>query len=253
MHENREVYNSAAVVQRYRGRDAIHPAEAAILERLGQELSGARMLDIGVGAGRTTLHFAPAVREYVGVDYAPGMVAACRERFKDTPNVRFEVVDARDMAAFADASFDFVLFSYMGIDAVGHEDRARILTEVRRVLRPGGRFVFSAHNLRVIPRLYHPYKTRSLITTLWTAWRAVRVRMHNPPQKQLLAGDHALIRDGVEKFRVQMYYIKPEAQVRALQDLGFRLLDTYGLNGRVIGEGELVGVREPWVHYLCER
>lgn len=253
MNENREVYNSAAVVSRYRGRDAIHPAEGAVLERFRDELRNARMLDIGVGAGRTTLHFAPVVREYVGVDYAPGMVAACRDRFQDQANASFSVCDARDMTEFADGSFDFVLFSYMGIDSVSHEDRARILSEVKRVLRPGGRFVFSAHNLRVIPRLYRPYRTKSVISTLWTAMRAVRVRMLNPPQAELLARDHAQIRDGSEKFRTQMYYIKPEAQVRALQELGFGSIDTYGLDGRRLGEGELATVREPWVHYVAVR
>ena len=252
--ENRTVYNSAAVVARYKGRDAIHPAEAAILERFHNELRDARMLDIGVGAGRTTLHFAPVVRSYVGVDYAPAMVEACKERFKDQANATFEVCDAREMSQFADGSFDFVLFSYMGLDSVGHEDRARILGEIRRVLRPGGRLAFSSHNLRYIPRLYRPYRTRSLVSTLWTAMRALRVRMHHKPHKELLTRDYALMRDGSEKFRTEMYYIKPEAQLRALQQLGFRVLDTYDLKGRPIPTPEaLVAMREPWMHYVCER
>jgi len=252
--ENRSVYNSAAVVARYKGRDAIHPAEAAIIERFRSEWSGARMLDIGVGAGRTTLHFAPLVREYVGVDYAPGMVEACRERFKDQPNATFAVCDAREMSQYADGSFDFVLFSYMGLDSVGHEDRARILGEIRRVLRPGGHFAFSAHNLRFIPRLYRPYRAKFILSTLWTAMRAVRVRMLNPPQADLLARDYALIRDGSEKFRTEMYYIKPEAQLRALEQLGFHTIDTYDLKGRrIASEEELKKVREPWVHYVGEK
>jgi ubiquinone/menaquinone biosynthesis C-methylase UbiE len=252
MQENRAVFNSAAVVARYRTRDAIHPAEAAILERFREELSVARMLDIGVGAGRTTIHFAPAVREYVGVDYAAAMVAACRERFRGLPNARFEVCDARAMAQFANASFDFALFSYMGIDGVGHDDRLRILAEARRVVRPGGCFVFSAHNLRVIPRLYRPYRTRWIASTLWTAMRAVRVRFSNPPVAELLQRDYALVRDGAEKFRTLAYYVKPEAQVRALRELGFPSVETYRLDGRqIVSDEELQTLREPWVHYVC--
>jgi ubiquinone/menaquinone biosynthesis C-methylase UbiE len=42
-----------------------------------------KMLDIGVGRGRTTMHFAQAAEEYWAIDYSEEMIAACRERFRD--------------------------------------------------------------------------------------------------------------------------------------------------------------------------
>ena len=38
------------------------------------------MLDIGVGTGRTTMHFAGLVKEYVGVDYSSALIQACPEK-----------------------------------------------------------------------------------------------------------------------------------------------------------------------------
>ena len=74
-----------------------------------------KMLDIGVGGGRTTLHFAPLVKEYVGIDYSQNMIKACQERFAQ---VSFQTADARSMGIFKDSTFDFILFSYNGIDYI---------------------------------------------------------------------------------------------------------------------------------------
>ncbi len=64
------------------------------------------MLDIGVGGGRTTRHFAPLARTYLGVDYSAAMIARCKREF---PSFRFAVADARRLAFAADESYDLVL------------------------------------------------------------------------------------------------------------------------------------------------
>lgn len=105
--------------------------------------TGGEVLDIGVGAGRTTEILASRAGRYVGIDYTAEMIALCRKKY---PDLRFEVMDARDLGAFADSSFDLVVFSFNGIDSVEGEGRLRIFSEVARVLRPGGAFVFSTFN-----------------------------------------------------------------------------------------------------------
>jgi ubiquinone/menaquinone biosynthesis C-methylase UbiE len=102
------------------------------------------ILDIGVGAGRTTPLLRAISDDYVAIDFSESMVERSRRKY---PGVDIRNGDARDLSAFADASFGLVVFSWNGIDAVDHEDRMRILREVRRVLKPGGVFLFSTHNL----------------------------------------------------------------------------------------------------------
>ena len=61
-----------------------------MFEPLDDELRAGRLLDIGIGAGRTTAYLAPKVGHYVGVDYSHGLVdgrAAALSRGRD-PLVR---------------------------------------------------------------------------------------------------------------------------------------------------------------------
>ncbi len=55
--------------------------------------------------------------------------------------------DASDMAVFDNACFDFVLFTFNGIDGMSHEKRIKTLKEIFRVLKYDGVFAFSTHNL----------------------------------------------------------------------------------------------------------
>ena len=119
------------------------PGERAAIAYVAERARGRPILDIGVGAGRTTPLLMAISRDYIGIDYTAQMVEACRRQH---PGVRIEQADARDLSAFADGQFALVMFSFNGIDAVGPEGRERILREVHRVLEPGATFLFSAHN-----------------------------------------------------------------------------------------------------------
>ena len=54
------------------------------------------------------------------------------------------------MKLFEDSSFDFILFSFNGIDYMNHDERIRTLREIRRILKTGGYFCFSTHNLNFL-------------------------------------------------------------------------------------------------------
>ncbi len=109
-------------------------------KRLAERLAigpGDRVLDVGCGTGRLARHLAERVGpggKVVGIDPLPERIALARAHAGGV--VSFEVGQAEDLAAFADASFDAVSLS-----AVFHwiNDRPRALREIRRVLRAGGR------------------------------------------------------------------------------------------------------------------
>lgn len=149
-----EYFAEPDVVREYASFEFLLPAERTIREIVGPHLEAARMLDLGVGGGRTTVHFAPLVAHYVGIDSSREMIAACRRRFDDDlPDVRpfFEVGDARDLDGLEPESFDFVLFSFQGLDSVlPFSARRAALCAIYRVLAPGGTLAFSSDNLQYL-------------------------------------------------------------------------------------------------------
>ncbi|GAA5513596.1 2-methoxy-6-polyprenyl-1,4-benzoquinol methylase, mitochondrial [Deinococcus carri] len=103
---------------------------------------GDAVLDIATGTGVVALALAEAVGtagRVVGVDLAPGMVAAARAKAAGVPQVSFEVGDASALP-FPDGGFDVVVCA-AGLFFM--PDMTAALCEWRRVLRPGGQLVFS--------------------------------------------------------------------------------------------------------------
>lgn len=142
---NRERFDDPAVVADYARTGELTAAERLLFDR--HVPPGARVLDLGCGTGRTTPRLVASSSWYLGIDCAPTMVEAARRLH---PAARFEVGDAADLAGVADAEVDVVVFAYNGLDYLADEDRARCLDEVRRVLAPGGTFLFSTHNPRAL-------------------------------------------------------------------------------------------------------
>jgi SAM-dependent methyltransferase len=100
---------------------------------------GDDVLDIGCGAGVDAIIAARVVQSgrVVGLDMSPEMLTRARHNadLAGTDNVEF-VLSVGDTLPFEDASFD-VLLSNGVLNLI--VDKARILSEAFRVLRPGGR------------------------------------------------------------------------------------------------------------------
>ncbi len=257
MQVNIQTFDDREVVRYYADTTALQPPEAQILERLRGELAESRMLDIGVGAGRTTGHFAPLVRSYIGVDFAPQMIERCAALFDGKiPRENFQHADARDLSRFGEHAFDFVLFSYNGIDYVSHEDRLRVLQQIHRVLRPGGIFVFSTHQLRSL-RPHFDWR-RALrahpLRALRQAAFQLRLRTANPGFRldEALRRGWAVVNDGAHEFRALTYYVTPSEQARQLAGR-FEVLDHFRLvdSGGRLSPGEAEATEDAWIYYLC--
>jgi SAM-dependent methyltransferase len=126
-----------------RGQGFSHEGERRAYFAIIDEVREEPILDLGVGPGRTIPFLRALTSRYVAIDYLPQMVEIARRSY---PGTDIRVGDARDLSRFADGSFALVTFSFMGIDAVDHEGRQRVMREVHRVLKPGGIFWFSTLN-----------------------------------------------------------------------------------------------------------
>ncbi|MEO6392458.1 MAG: class I SAM-dependent methyltransferase [Pyrinomonadaceae bacterium] len=98
-----------------------------------------RVLDLGCGNGWASRLIAAQVLEgkVIGIDVSDEMIALSQSETVALANVEFRVASAEALP-FADGEFTHA-FSMESIYYYG--DMARALTEVRRVICPGGRFV----------------------------------------------------------------------------------------------------------------
>jgi ubiquinone/menaquinone biosynthesis C-methylase UbiE len=250
---NQQAYSTPGIVRYYQQIKALQPAEQMILDRLAPQLGDFAMLDMGVGAGRTTRHFGPRVAQYTGIDHSAAMIAACQQAFPETPQCRFLVVDARDMSCFGDATFDFVLFSFNGIDYGDDADRRRILNEVYRVCKPGALFCFSSHNLQGFEQAFSLQRSWNPVT-LYTNWVMLGIlRLLNRPLtlNQLQQLPFAIVRDESHNFALRTYYIRPAAQLAQLAEQ-FEQVQVYAWNSAAelpIGPGAVN--TDLWLYYCC--
>ena len=170
---NLKVFSSPQVVELYANSSGLQPAEIYAFDKFVHQ--GAAILDVGVGCGRTTPYLAPKSRHYVGVDYVNAMIDICAAKF---PENIFCCADATNLIRFEDGSFDIVVFSFNGLDAIStREGRRRCFSEVSRVLASGGLFIFSAHNAKMVldlPSLDNAGLIRK-------AWRLARAAITSVP------------------------------------------------------------------------
>jgi ubiquinone/menaquinone biosynthesis C-methylase UbiE len=247
-----DLWEDRSVVRKYERAHELLPQEKMLLDRLGDELSGMEMLDIGVGAGRTAHHFAPKVKRYVGTDISQAMISACGRTFGDEDKASFAVSDVRKME-FPDASFDFVMFSFNGLDCITHDERLVALQEIRRVLRPEGIFFFSAHNLGSVHKFTEIDRTTPK-RFLRTVRKSTRFKLNNAGLDLTgKSGDHRMVTDGVHNFRLKLYYVRPSFQVDQLEEAGFHEVEAFDHQLRALSREEMNASEDIWLHYLCRR
>ncbi len=139
-----------ASVQQQFGNAAFNYAISAVhasgedLNRMVQlaELTGAeKVLDAGCGAGHTALAFAPHVAEVIAYDLTPSMLDQVNRLASERSiaNLTTQQGDVENLP-FEDGTFDRVVSRY---SAHHWPHPANALSEIYRVLKPGGQFILS--------------------------------------------------------------------------------------------------------------
>lgn len=119
-----------------------------LLEVLDDHL---RILDVGCGDGTDAITLASASNEVWGIDISPVRLKRAREKVKQgnlDGRIHFDQMDANQLG-FPDNYFHLII----GNSVLLFLDRDKFLRECLRVLKPGGRALFSNESLRNHPLL----------------------------------------------------------------------------------------------------
>lgn len=103
------------------------------------DLTDKKVLCLGCGTGEECQHLSEKVSEIVGVDISEGLVNYAKASY---PELKFHVMDMENLE-FPDDSFDYV---YSSLVMHYIDSWTKTLSEVKRVLKAGGIFLFSTHH-----------------------------------------------------------------------------------------------------------
>lgn len=110
--------------------------------------AGAKLLELGCGTGEMWVGHLDllAGAELTLTDFSPGMLETAKRNLPQQSDLSYQVVDIQDIP-FPDGHFDVVIANMMLYHV---PDLHKGLREVRRVLKPGGRFycaTFGCHGI----------------------------------------------------------------------------------------------------------
>jgi len=126
------------------------PGLAAQRRRLVPQAEGV-VLELGLGSGLNLPYYDPArVTRVYGLEPEAGMLIKARRHAADAPVPVEVLAETAEALSLPDASVDTVLVTF---SLCTIPDVAAALTGARRVLRPGGRFLFCEHGAAPDPKV----------------------------------------------------------------------------------------------------
>ena len=103
------------------------------------------ILEIGSGGGRFTEALLPKCNKLIATDVSPNMLKLLHDRFKHNSKIDYRLLDGMGLSIIDDESID-AAFSYGVFVHIQHWDIFNYLSELNRVLKPGGKVILHHAN-----------------------------------------------------------------------------------------------------------
>jgi ubiquinone/menaquinone biosynthesis C-methylase UbiE len=191
--------------------------------------TGDNVLDLACGLGRTTLLLHEMGLRVRGIDRSETFVNLAKRRF---PYLDVCVGSFDDIQEES-STFTNVFIGLNSIDyAFPEAQRISALRECARVLKPGGIFICSSHNLKSL-HWFSPNYGRGLHWKLRNSFRAFGARSY------------------IWEDCLCTFYAAPKYVVRQTEDVGLRLLEVRGFNRFKSSVIDLYF--SPYIHYVFEK
>jgi 2-polyprenyl-6-hydroxyphenyl methylase/3-demethylubiquinone-9 3-methyltransferase len=200
--------------------DLVHlnPIRFEYFDRFVDEWSGKSVLDLGCGGGFVAEELARRGAHVTGLDpSAPLLNVARNHAAKSSLKIDYKLGSGEKIPA-DDASFDVVVC----VDVLEHvEDLEQVLSEVRRVLKPDGWFVYDTINRTVFSFLW------MIVALEWLSGRIPRGthdwrKFIRPQEMKSLLVKHGFSSVGqvglrVARFRLSAFKVTPEFKISERQ------------------------------------
>ena len=218
----RTSYEDPSVVSRY-VTTGLWPAEEILV--LDYVPDNARVLDIGCGAGRMAIPLAEMGLDVVAIDISETMVRAAEEQARLAGvEVEFKVMDALEIQ-LEESGFDVAFFSYNGIELLpGRDGKRRLFEQVRRALKPDGRFIFCSHSIFAL-NMFALGRLKAFL-------KLCASQLLGFPAREQELGERFLDWEYEEAKYLQV--LPPSTLIKMLRECGFRLL-FFNTSGRIEG------------------
>ncbi len=111
-----DAYGNPKVIANYQGNIGLWKSEEILIRRFFPREG--KLLDLGCGAGRTSIPLTQMGYEVAGIDISASMLkAAILESERLNLKINFQEMDAKTLT-FADHSFDCAIYSFNGLDHI---------------------------------------------------------------------------------------------------------------------------------------
>lgn len=104
---------------------------------------GAKILDVGAGAGEYSLYFARKGYQVSALELTDSNIAAFRRKLRPEDSIDLVQGNALDLSRYADESFDIVLVFGPLYHLHSEGDRQKCIAEAKRVSKPDGKLFFA--------------------------------------------------------------------------------------------------------------
>jgi ubiquinone/menaquinone biosynthesis C-methylase UbiE len=201
--------------------------QALAAARLAEVEAGAEILDCPCGFGRHAIPLAEAGYRVTGLDRSETQLAEAERRRGEREWPRFVRGDYRDLP-FEDGSFDAVLTLFSSLGYLERDGDVGVLSELRRVLRPG--------RTLVVETLHRDALARGAAMRRWVSWQRLAddwlflEEQSMDWSKGSLSADRLLVSPTGERIErsFDLHVYSAKEWVEMLRDAGFTEIEALG-------------------------